>query len=408
MKLLKWLYPGMKIKRWIFLFTLGILSVVFGALMPFLKRGIFVKVGAAIVIVIGLSLLVSAIKNLVRSLIAVFLPQREEDLVDILYKKRFLEKGLKIVAVGGGTGLSVILHGLKNYTSNITAIVTVADDGGSSGRLRRDLDVLPPGDIRNCLVALADAEPLMSDLFQYRFSDGQELKGHNFGNLFITALSKVTGDFELAIKESSKVLAIRGRVIPSTLSKVTLVAQHEDGTQTQGEANIPEKKSPIKYVYLNPSDAKATPEAIEAIEEADGIILGPGSLYTSILPNLLIKQIQDALVRSDAAKIYVCNVMTQRGETDNYKASDHIKTIIAHTRPNIINYCIVNTAKVPREMSARYENEGAYPVESDVQNIKELGVKVVEGNIISAENYVRHKSDNLSKVIIELISNFKK
>ncbi|MBU1147259.1 MAG: YvcK family protein, partial [Candidatus Omnitrophica bacterium] len=288
------------------------------------------------------------------------------------------------------------------FSSNITAIVTVADDGGSSGRLREQFDILPPGDIRNCLVALADTEPLMRDLFQFRFGNESELKGHSFGNLFITALSKVTGDFEKAIKESSKVLAIRGKVIPSTFDKVQLVAEHHNGQKTKGETKIVEQQSPIKRIFLDPVNCTPSKESFEAIDDADIIILGPGSLYTSVIPNLLVTGIADRVALSPAPKVYVCNVMTQPGETDNYTAFDHLNTIISHTRPDIVNSCIVNTGAVPPELLKKYEEESAYPVLADSDRIIEKGYGVIEEDIISTEDYVRHGPKRLSKIIIDL------
>ena len=412
MRWLKWLYPGMKIKRWIVLFSVGtiLIAVSFG----FAWTGIELKAPGritlgAIIFLIGITLLIIGIRKMVKSFITVFLPHREKDLVDIMFRQRQLSKGPKIVALGGGHGLSTLLHGLKELTSNITAVVTVADDGGSSGRLRTELDVLPPGDIRSCLVALADAEPLMRELFQFRFSEGEGLKGHNFGNLFITALSKITGDFEKAIKESSRVLAIRGQVVPSTLDKVVLVAKRADGTQTAGESKIPEvaTTSPIKRVYLNPAGCRPTAEALQAIKEAEVIVIGPGSLYTSIMPNLIVEGINDAMLRSRAIKIYVCNVMTQHGETDGYTASDHVEAVLRHTHPTLIDYCIVNTGKVPEHMLAKYREEGAYPVEPAIKKIRSLGIAVVEGDVINAQDYVRHNSEKLAKIIFSVINSAK-
>ena len=283
--------------------------------------------------------------------------------------------------------------------------MTVADDGGSSGRLREEFDVLPPGDIRNCLVALADSEHLMGRLFQFRFSEGKGLKGHNFGNLFITAMSRVTGDFEKGVKESSKVLAIRGRVIPSTTDKVVLVSEHKDGSRTVGESKIPEASSPIKKMYINPEDCRPTKEAIDAIRKADAIIMGPGSLYTSIMPNLLIKGMSQEILKSKAKKIYICNVMTQHGETDSYKVSNHIQALINHTGEGIIEYVIANTGRVPEGLLGKYAEEKAYPVEVDSENIKRLGCEVIRANVINTEDYVRHNSYNLAKIIFDLILN---
>lgn len=401
MRRLKWLYPGMKIKRWIITCGAGVLLVALGSIIVMLKKFPGSHSLGISVVALGSLVVIYGIKRMVKSFIKVFLPQREKELVDIMYHHRQLEKGPKLVVIGGGTGLSVLLHGLKEFSSNITAIVTVADDGGSSGRLREQFDILPPGDIRNCLVALADTEPLMRDLFQFRFGNESELKGHSFGNLFITALSKVTGDFEKAIKESSKVLAIRGKVIPSTFDKVQLVAEHHNGQKTKGETRIVEQASPIKRVYLDPAYCRPSKESFEAIDDADVIILGPGSLYTSVVPNLLVSGISERVAKSKAPKVYVCNVMTQPGETDNYTAFDHLNTIVAHTQPDIINYCIVNTGKVPPELLKKYEDEGSYPVLADSDRIIEKGYKVIEVNIVNTTDYVRHDSKKISKIIID-------
>src|SRR3989338_1584165 len=354
LKAFKRLYPGMWVKRWILLSVFGVIMISMGFVMVLLEPHPKNKAFAGIIIISGILAVITGIKRIIKSLIMIFLPEREDELVDKVYQTRILEKGPRIVVVGGGTGLSTLLHGLKEYTSNITAIVTVADDGGSSGRLRQDFDVLPPGDIRNCLVALADAEPLMGKLFQFRFEEGSSLSGHSFGNLFITAMSKVTGDFEAAIKESSKVLAIRGSVVPSTLDKVVLTAEHADGSETVGESQIPKANSPVKRIHLRPVNCKATDEAIDAIRKADAIVLGPGSLFTSIMPNLLVGRVYQEILSSKSIKMYVSNVMTQKGETDERKASEHLRAIVEHSSPGIVEYCIVNTAKIPAEMLERY------------------------------------------------------
>lgn len=407
MKLFKWLYPGLRVKRWLVLSFIGMVGMGFGSAKVILQSAPFERLTGSVMLLGGAVIALIGIRQMIRSLVGVFLPQKEEELVNIVFQKRHLQKGPRVVTIGGGTGLSVLLHGLKEHTSNITAIVTVADDGGSSGRLRNQLDVLPPGDIRNCLVALADAEPLMRELFQYRFDDGSELKGHNFGNLFITALSKVTGDFELAIKESSKILAIRGRVVPSTLNKVALLAEHKDGTTTLGESSIPKAQSPIHRLMLNPASSYATQEALDAIAEADAIVMGPGSLFTSVIPNLLVKGLPDAILSSKALKIYVCNVMTQHGETDGYSASDHLKALVSHSHKKLVDACIVNTAKVPEFMLARYAQEGGYPVAADISQIKEEGYGVVASDVISTINYVRHDSQRLAEIIMDLVHDHK-
>ncbi|MCK5491660.1 MAG: YvcK family protein, partial [Candidatus Omnitrophica bacterium] len=338
-KKFKWFYPGIRIKRWISLSALGVIVVIFGAARFITDKLLFIRVLDVLILFAGILIIISGVRSMIQSFLGIFLPHFEEDLVDIVYKKRYLERGPRIVAIGGGHGLSNLLMGLKEYTTNLIAVVTVADSGGSTGRLREDFDVPAPGDIRNCIVALADAPSFMGELFQFRFKQDSELNGHNFGNIFITAMTQLTGDFKRAVEESSKVLAIRGKVLPSTLNKVSLVAEYEDGTVIEGEAKIPEKKAVIKKVYLKTNHSEGdkrilpTPEVIEGIKNAEIIVIGPGSLYTSILPNLVIKEISDAIVKSDAIKIFVCNVMTQHGETDNYSVTRHLKALIEHTNP---------------------------------------------------------------------------
>jgi len=269
--------------------------------------------------------------------------------------------------------------------------------------LRQEFDILPPGDIRNCLVALADAPSLMRDLFQFRFDESSELAGHNFGNLFITVMTRLTGDFEKAIKETSKVLALRGEVIPSTLDNVVLVAQHKNGSVTEGENNIPKANLAINRVSLKPARSPATPEALRAIDEAQLIILGPGSLYTSIIPNLLIDEITERISSSSAIKAYVCNVMTQPGETDNFAASDHIKAIIAHSNPRVLDYCIVNSSSIPKEILMRYEMQNSLPVTSDRKIIEQMGYRVIEEDVVVTDDVVRHDQQKLAKIILGLI-----
>lgn len=400
--LLKWLYPGMRIKRWLSIAVIGVLIVAFGALAAGSPYGL-VRLLGIVILVCGISFIVLGIGKLIVSFITLFLPEGERELVNILYEKRFLERGPKIVAVGGGHGLSNLLLGLKDYSANLTAIVTVADSGGSSGRLREEFNIVAPGDIRNCLVALADAPKLMGELFQFRFSKDSQLQGHNFGNLFLTAMVQVTGDFEKAVKESSRVLAIRGQVVPATVSNVQLVAQYEDGSVTEGEASIPKPGLRINRVFLRPENPQPTRDALEAIEHADVIILGPGSLYTSVIANLVIKKISDSIASSRAYKVYVCNVMTQPGETDQYSASEHLEAIIKHSRPDILNACLVNNAEVPVEARGRYEQQGSFPVAADIEKITEMGIKAVGADLLSINDYVRHDSEKLTKELILLI-----
>lgn len=403
----KWLYPGMKVKRWLLVAILGVIIVGFGAVFIAQPYPLVSALGSVIAIC-GIVAIVLGVGKMIVSLITLFLPERERDLVNILYQRRYLERGPKIVAIGGGHGLSNLLLGLKEYTANITAVVTVADSGGSSGRLREEFNIVAPGDIRNCLVALADAPALMGDLFQFRFSDNSQLLGHNFGNLFLTAMFQLTGgDFEKAVKESSKVLAIRGKVVPATVHNVHLVAEYGDGSRTVGEAKIPRTGLPIKRLCLEPEDVKPTQEALEAIESADVIILGPGSLYTSVIPNLIIHGMAEAVKKSSAFKIYICNVMTQRGETEKYKASHHLKAIMEHANNEVVDVCIVNTAVASAEMLSRYESEDSYPVVADTQAIRALGYLAVEEDLLSVKDYVRHDSSKLTQALIRLIEKYR-
>lgn len=408
MNFFKWLYPGIGVKRWIMLCVLGlglITAVALAAIKTISQTSVLMASIAMAFLIFGIFLVYMSIKNVLRIFVRALMPAHRDDmLIDIVHQRRQAEslaRGPRVVAVGGGTGLSTLLSGIKNFTNNITAIVTVTDTGGSSGRLREEMGMLPPGDIRNCLVALAETGPLIRDLFQYRFETGDGLKGHSFGNLFITALSKVTGDFEKAIAESSKVLAIRGRVIPSTLEKVTLVGEFMDGTYVEGETNITDAQKPLRNIRLKPDDCHARPEALDAIENADLIILGPGSLYTSILPNLLIKDLYDAILKSEARKVYICNVMTQPGETEGFSAWDHLRVLLEHTDPRIVDACFVNTAEIPARMIEKYKEKGAVPVEMDLQRIEQKGYEIVRGEFVNVNGQVRHDPELLAKLIFE-------
>lgn len=408
MQFFKWLYPGLGIKRWILLCALGlglIVAVAFGAVKTITHKSVLLGAFATALLIFGIFLVYMGIKNMMRIFVRALMPPHQEDpLVDLVYQKRQIEslsRGPRVVAVGGGTGLSTLLAGMKFFTNNISAIVTVTDTGGSSGRLRDEMDVLPPGDIRNCLVALADAEPLIRDLFQYRFKEGDGLTGHSFGNLFITALSKVTGDFEKAIRASSKVLAIRGRVIPSSLEKVTLVGEFTDGTVAEGETTITELNKALRRIRLKPADCGATPEALEAIENSELVIMGPGSLYTSILPNLLIREIREALLKSEAYKVFVINIMTQPGETDGYSAYDHLRILLEHTDPRLVDVCVVNVKEVPEAMIEKYRDKGAELVRLNLDQIREKGYEVIEGSLLKADGQVRHDPMALSRLIFD-------
>ena len=318
-----------------------------------------------------------------------------------LYRRRKLNKGAKIVAVGGGTGLSMLLRGIKKYTNNITAIVTVGDDGGSSGRLREEMGILPPGDIRNCIAALGDDEGLITELFQYRFKMGEGLEGHSFGNLFLTALCSITGDMVRAVKESSKVLNIRGVVLPATLDDMKLAAEFEDGRIIHGESNIPEAGGKIKTLFTEPSNCKALPEAIAAIKDADLIILGPGSLYTSVIPNLLVSGISEAIVQAKAKKIYVCNIMTQPGETTDYSVASHVNALIKHAgNKKIVDAVLVNNS-LPDNISEGYAKTGSIPVKLDMENIAPIGIEVVSQKLIqeNKDGLVRHSSNRVARAV---------
>ena len=405
MGLFKWLYPGMRVKRWVLLCVFGIILCSVGFVLTITEVQ---KTSGSLIVLLGAGIVAVSIRKIIKSVVTVLPPERENELVNIMYQKRYLERGPRLVVIGGGSGLSVLLHGLKEFTSNITAIVTVGDDGGSSGRLRTQFNMPPPGDIRNCLVALADAEPLMGDLFQFRFRESGELEGHNFGNLFILAMLKVTGDFEKAIREASKILAIRGRVVPSTVKVVTLVAQHKDGSVTVGESNISKTRSPIERLSLKPAGCAAADDALEAIRNADGIVVGPGSLYTSILPNLLIEDLADTLAESSVPKIYVCNVMTQPHETDHFSALDHVNVIVEHARPEVLSHVIVNTGQVPMNMLTKYAKEEAYPVTADLAKVRGLGYEVIEDNIVTYQDMVRHSPRGVSKIVLGIVNDAKK
>lgn len=306
----------------------------------------------------------------------------------------------RIAALGGGTGLASLLRGLKRAPVDITAIVTVADDGGSSGRLRRDLKILPPGDIRNCLVALADDESLMGTLFQHRFSDG-DLSGHPFGNLFLAALSEVTGNFDLAIQECSRVLKIRGRVLPSTLADIRLWAEREDGTRVSGETRIAAGAGPCRRVWLEPSPRAHQP-ALDALEQADLIVLGPGSLFTSVLPHLAVPEIAMALTRSAAPRAYICNVMTQPGETDGFDAADHLERVL-DAAPGGVDMVLVHEGALDPEALEAYGRLGQEPVHVDPDRLARLGVRVVPGRFAEDGEVVRHSPRALSAALVDLV-----
>ncbi|MBN2981493.1 MULTISPECIES: gluconeogenesis factor YvcK family protein [Cohnella] len=316
------------------------------------------------------------------------------------------ERNPRIVVIGGGTGLSVMLRGLKQKPLDITAIVTVADDGGSSGILREELRMPPPGDIRNVLSALADAEPLLADMLSYRFQNGTGLAGHSLGNLILAAITDLSGDFVTGIRELSRVLAVRGRVLPAANQAIVLKAEMTDGTTVTGESAIPKSGRKIRRVLIEPADVEALPEAVEAIREADAVLIGPGSLYTSIIPNLLVPKLAEAIVSANAVKIFVCNVMTQPGETDNYSVSDHLNAVHAHVGHHLFDYVIVNDGEIPPQVHSMYAEQGAKAVHLDLDEVTRRGYKVIADRLVLFRTYLRHDAVKLSEHIYQLVENW--
>jgi uncharacterized cofD-like protein len=415
MKLINWLKPGIRVKRWVMLGALGVLMIAFGLVEWIQHRwySFYYIAFYVFLITAGSFILYLAVTQGMRSFIFlinkgyinVSLDSRK--LENLIYEKRLLVKGPKIVVIGGGTGLSTMLRGLKHYTSNITAVVTVADDGGGSGDLREDLGILPPGDIRNCILALADTEPLMEELLQYRFKGGR-LDKQSFGNLFLAAMDGISSNFEEAVQKMSSVLAVTGKVMPVTLDNVTLKAKLKNGAIIEGESRISdgvyENSSPIEKVFLQPGNARALPEAVQAIKDADAIILGPGSLYTSVIPNLLVEDIARAVQRTKALKIYVSNIMTQPGESDNFGVEDHIKAILKHGGSDIIDYAIVNVGKISKELEEKYLEEHSNLVTINEAAVEAMNVKLIGGDFVKTKNgLIRHDSEKLAAILIETI-----
>ncbi len=419
-----WLVPGLRIKRWFALIVLGSVLAAIGITLLFKLEPIYFIVSTAkkifhivpaelaglVFIGFGAFIFIQAWKKTNFSMLDLNGSRNQRKMGETLYRRMKLNHGPKIVAIGGGTGLSTMLRGIKKITNNITAIVTVGDDGGSSGRLREEMGILPPGDIRNCIAALADDDDIVTQLFQYRFKTGEGLEGHSFGNLFITAMSAICGDMITAIKESSKVLLIRGKVIPATTDDMRLIAKMEDGSYVKGESQIPESGKKIVELSCEPSVCRPSNEVLDAIHNADLIILGPGSLYTSIIPNLLVEGISDAIQNSKAKKVYICNIMTQPGETDNYSVSDHINAIFKHMQKSsmdpicnakpFVDAVLINN-QLPNNLAKKYEEKDSLPVEVDVNEIKKLGVEIVASKLIEDNKHglVRHSPSRLAKSI---------
>ncbi|WP_164472869.1 YvcK family protein [Cohnella candidum] len=319
---------------------------------------------------------------------------------------KILSRKPRIVVIGGGTGLSVMLRGLKQKPLDITAIVTVADDGGSSGILREELQIPPPGDIRSVLTALADTEPLLYEMLRYRFNSGTGLAGHSLGNLILAAMTEITGDFVTGVKELSRVLAVRGRVLPAANQAIVLKAEMADGSIVVGESSIPKAGQAIRRVFTEPEQVEPLPEAVEAIREADAILIGPGSLYTSIIPNLIVPKLAEAIVASDAVKLFVCNVMTQPGETDNYSVGDHLDAIHAHIGHHLFDYVIVNDGEIPPQVQDLYAEQGAQAVHLDLEEVTRRGYKVIADRLVLFRTYLRHDAAKLSDHIYQLVENW--
>ena len=418
----KWLYPGMHVKRWIVLLMVGFMAFALACAMalawayrnvdvpqPFTDPVQTVTLQFIphpfrefLVGGVGLALTVLAICKLYGSLMEVVTePHKRERLVDLVYARRLLRTGPKIVTIGGGTGQAVLLRGLKEYTNNLTAIVTVVDDGGSSGRLRREFGGLPPGDVRQCIGALAIAEPLMTRMLNYRFSKGDGLEGHSLGNLMMLAMADLTGNFESGIRELSRVLAVRGQILPSTLESVKLCAELEDGRTVSGESAVGDAGSAIKRVYLDRQHPTAFGEACQAILDADYIILAPGSLYTSLLPNLLVPEISQAVAESKALKLYVCNVATEPGETTHYGVKEHLAALVKHAPSEICNLVLANDQTSVQLANGSFE---LVRLPSDTREI--YGLPVIATDVIDVEIPYQHSAVKLAQAVMQVYSDY--
>ena len=426
--IIQWLYPGLAVKRWMLLFSLGIILLVFGAtlILNYQILGIleeemlrlafqatgsysytFLAVCGTLMILLGLWMMGVAVRRLVKRFFELIAPDQKEVSKNLLSRME-LSRGMHVVSIGGGHGLSMLLRGLKSKTSNITAIVTVADDGGSSGRLREEMGIIAPGDLRNCLVALADKETVLEQLFQYRFGGEGELSGHSLGNLFLAALIKEFGNAQNALEAASKVLNIRGQVMPATAQKVRLKAKMSDGQYVEGESEIssyPGKVGEdVRIVHMStiPKSPMAVGDALEAIRSADLITLGPGSLYTSVLPNLLVPEILQAIRESEAPVLYVCNVMTQPGETTGYTVGDHLKALIDHIGGGVIDFVLANDGVPREEILQKYAKVNAFPVEIDRKKVQSFGVTLIEADLLGARKEAAQDTEVLAGEIQQI------
>jgi uncharacterized cofD-like protein len=414
MRSLKWFQIGFRFREWLISGILGI--VLLGCALFVLLKDVHIGpiqlVSAILFAIGGLYGVIQCLKKIFVKFVSVYSngilrkPSNVEEIGDILYKRKLLASRPKIVVIGGGTGISTMLRGLKSYTSNITAIIAVSDDGGGSGALRNDLGMLPPGDIRNCILALAETEPVMDKLLKYRFTEGS-LKGQSFGNLFLAAMNGISDSFEQAVKHMGEVLAVTGRVYPVTEENVFLIAQLEDGSLIRGESKIGghhlTHPGRIKRVMFDKENVSPVHQAVDAIYEADLIVLGPGSLYTSIIPNILVDGISDAIADSRATRVYVSNIMTQPGETEEYTAGDHINAINEHAGKPLIDICLVNSGRITTAVMKKYQADGAGPVMIDLSKIKRMGIRLIEKDLVKISNdLVRHDSDKLAQAIMEI------
>lgn len=417
----KWLTPGIHIKRWALTAILGLMLAAIGALFAGAELSINLGLTAiewvyaltgrvvdpvALGIALGIAGVALVAIGLRGTLGAVEDALGRKDFLEAAFLRRKLDQGARLAALGGGTGLSTMLRGLKLYTSNITAIVTMADDGGSSGKLREE-GMLPPGDLRNCLAALADAEPQMTTLFQHRFAGLGPLKGHSLGNLIMAAMCEMTGDFAEAVQATAHVLAIRGTVLPSTLEDVRLGAELENGEEILGQSSV-NKARGIARAFLVPETPKALPGAVEAIRNADVILIGPGSLFTSIIPNLLVPEIAAAIKASSAPKLYICNVMTQPGETQGFSAADHVRAITRHIGSNVVDAVLLNTGPIEPAVLERYARTGSEPVVADEEALALLGVRAYHGAFVGSGDVVRHEPDKLAAALFKIVDKIDK
>lgn len=409
-KFLRWLYPGIGIKRWAAVITLGFLAAYFSGVLVYgavtnteMTMKIRLTAGSIGLVLVAGVLVITGIYRMVKSIERMVGKQlRGESAISTAYERRFLEQGIKVVCLGGGTGMSTLLRGLKTHTANITAVVSVADDGGSSGRLRREFDILPPGDIRKCLIALSDDAPVMAKLLDYRF-DEAELSGHSMGNLVLTVLSRITGDFEQAVREANSLFAVRGKVLPATLDRIFLVAHHPDGSTTIGQKNVSRTDKTIDRVELKPNPGPPAKDIIQTLEEADMVILGPGSLYTSVIPTLLTEGIADRLRKSSAVKVYVANIVAYEGETKGFELMDHIRAMEKHGGKGLFDHVLVNDGTVPRAKRVELEDKGARFIMYNRTDIAEdVPYRFTAADIVSKDSPVRHDSERLAQALMDL------